>query len=276
MTFAAKETSQAEGVPVELFYFEYGTATDAFYAFTDAEYDVTHQGITYRAVPIERDNYKTNGNLDKTTMRIRTDRESELFKLFNLYPPSQPVIATIRHGHLNDPDEEFLVIWTGRILGADREEDIAVYTCEPTARSMKRNGLRRNYQLVCPHALYGTACGADKGAATISVPIQSLTSTRLNFATGWTSETVSDYVGGVVEWGGIYGREYRTILRTDNLEQIVLNGPTTGLAIGAFVEVSLGCKHNLTDCGTIHNNSQNFGGQPWIPLRSPIRKNPFS
>lgn len=276
MAFVPKESSQAEGEPVELYYFTYGTEPDAFHAYTDAEEDVEYLGVTYRAVPIQRENYSSTGSLDKTAMRVRAERENEIAKLFKLYPPSQPVVLTIRQGHLNDLDAEFLVIWSGRILGSERDEDEAIFTVEPTSTSMKRNGLRRNYQLSCPHALYGDQCGANKVLATSDVPILTLTATRLTFAVAWTALDVSKFVGGIVQWDGQFGPEYRTILRTNNVDTLVLNGPTTGLNVGDTVAVSLGCNHQIGDCQALHANAQNFGGQPWIPLENPIRTNPFS
>ncbi len=272
MTFDNQEKSQYRGMPVELYMFRYGTEKIAFYAYTNAEYDIQYQNINFRAVPIQRKNYKVTGSLDKATMKITTSRDMDLFNLFRYYPPTQPVIATIYQGHLEDPDHEFPVVWTGRILSAARKENTAVFTCEPTVRALKRAGLRRNYQFSCPHVLYGPLCQANQNNATLKIRIITRTETRLTFAHDWTIHPVSKYIGGLVHWPGKYGLERRTVIRVNNGSQLSLSGPATGLKDGDYVSVAMGCNHQMTDCQNLHGNILNFGGQPWIPLKNPINK----
>ncbi len=272
MTFVQQEKSQHQATPVELYLFQYGTDEIAFYAYTDAEYDVLHQNINFQAIPIQRNNYKVTGSLDKLTMKITTSRDVKLFDLFRYYPPPQPIIATIYQGHLEDGDNEFLVVWTGRILSGARKENKAVFTCEPTVTAIKRSGLRRNYQFSCPHILYGSLCQANKNNATLNMRIITLTTNRLTFSDNWTTHPVSKYIGGLVHWQGRYGVERRTVIRINNGKELSLSGPTTGLNAGEFVFVAMGCNHQMTDCENLHDNILNFGGQPWIPIKNPINK----
>jgi hypothetical protein len=113
-----------------------------------------------------------------------------------------------------------------------------------------------------------------------NVPAAGVTSTRVTLGAGWSGgRDPSKYAGGMVEWRTVDGTlEIRTIIRIENGGlTLLLGGPTRGLLIGADVDVILGCNHKAGisaqpdgDCLPLHNNIQNFGGQPWIPFKNPI------
>lgn len=277
MSFETYETSRAEAAPINLYYFRYGETADAFFAYTDAEEVITFGGVAYQPIPIKRDSVKASGTLDKSTMQVNTPQNTELADLFKLYPPSQVVTLIIRQGHAFDPDAEYLVTWTGRVLGCKRQGNEAIYTCEPIATSLKRPGLRRNYQYGCPHVLYGPQCKANKTAATISRMALTVSGPYVTLADNWaTEDRKPKYIGGMVEWIALDGRkEIRTVLKLKGVhnEQLLLSGISTGLVAGMSLDIILGCNHQagLTDdCIVLHNNISNYGGQPWIPFENPI------
>lgn len=284
MTFALRETSRAKGQPAALFFFRYGAGVDDFYAYTNAEYEKTHNLINYQPVPISYGAIESSGTLDKKTLEVRTVLDNEVAELFRVSPPTYSVVLTIRRGHLNDPDNEFLVEWTGRVLSCSREGSEAIFSCEPISTSLRRTGLRRHWQYSCPHVLYGPQCNANKAAATTTNTVVNVTAAAVILNNGWeTPERAAKAHGGLVEWEGPNGTIVRTIIAVnDDLVTLRLNGPTTGLQSGDQVAVSLGCNHRFehngvafvdTDCQTIHANINNFGGQPWIPDDNPIGTN---
>jgi len=283
MTYSELESSRARGRPAELYYFRYGSDPAAFFAYTDVEAPITYDGVVYNPIPIKRGGVVSQGSLDKTRLSVKVPLSSEIAELFRVYPPGQVVTLRIRGGHLTDEDSEFPVVWVGRVLQCSRdnangpEGDLS---CEPSSTSMRRVGLRRHYQLSCPHVLYATGdnlCNADKLAATTSVVVSAVSYTGVRLPDGWFGSIDSKkYVGGLLTWQTATIREQRTILRVPTPTTLVLAGPTIGLLAGATVEVILGCNHQTDDCQTLHDNILNYGGQPTIPLKNPIRTNPFT
>lgn len=297
MTVNLRETSRAKGEPVALFLFRYGTEDTEFRAYTNSEYEVTVGLITYSPVPITYGGVENSGTLDKKSLEVRTTLDNDIANMWLVSPPTYPVTLTIYRGHLNDPDNEFLVEWAGRVLSCSRESPEAVFSCEPISTSMRRVGLRRNWQYSCPHVLYGPQCNANKARATSTQTCINVNAGSLVFNDGWSlsgytaaPQPAIKALGGLVTWIGPNGRITRTIIDVSVDEtEITLNGPTTGLENGDTVEVSLGCNHifvlNLdddgntlglneeTDCQFVHANINNFGGQPWIPLDNPIGTN---
>lgn len=283
MTFGTIETSRYKGRPTNLFYVRYGEAPNSYFAYTDAENPILHEGVTYTPLTIMRGKINVTGTMDKQAMEVRCSLNVPMAELFRVYPPSRVVNLIIRQGHLSDPDSQFLVAWTGRIVSAKRVENELVMTCEPVSTSMKRIGLRRHYQYSCPHVLYGEWCRANKAAATRSVVVSAINSLEVTLEPGWDSEERQPkYLGGLVEWtNSANDRESRTILRVLDNRRLLLSGYLRDLNAGDTVNVVLGCNHACyfnedrslneeTDCHFLHNNIHNFGGCPFIPKKNPV------
>lgn len=279
MTFSQKESSRYLGEPVNLYLFRFGDAENEIFAYTDAEQVITVDGIDYTPMPIDRGKINSSGGLDKTNVTVITPANTPLARLYLIYPPSKVTTVIMRAGHLTDPDLEFKVIWTGRVLSCARKGAKAEFTCEPVSTSLRRNGLRRRWQFGCPHALYGPECGANKAAATISVTVANVTGVRVLLPLDWETEMrAPKYLGGMVQWVRDGATEIRTIIRVENSGRtLVLSGPATGLIPGATISAILGCNHKSGtpaqpdgDCGPLHGNVLNFGGQEHIPFKNPI------
>lgn len=287
MSFLRSEQSRHYGRPVNLLLFTYGDAPKSFYAHTDAEQEIVFgvdadgDPIVYQPVPIDRGAFTSSGTLDKATIEVRIPQDLPLAELFRVYPPSQVVSLVIRQGHLNDPDNQFLVCWSGRVLSCSREDNEAKLSCEPISTTMKRPGLRRPYQYGCPHVLYGPECRANKAAATRSVTPQSFNGALMVMPDAWDSPAKKQkYLGGIVQWVTTNGdTALRTILRVGGPgnNTLTLSGVIDALADNTPVSVILGCNHQsgigpqpIGDCHPLHNNIQNFGGQMWIPTKNPI------
>lgn len=280
MGFAAYETSTNEGEPVSLFLFSFGAGAADYYAYTNHEENIIFDdGLgggakTYVAIPIQHGKITSSGNLDKSSLTINMVEDASITDLFRSQPPSGIVSLIIRQGHVNDPDAQFLVKWSGRVLGfgIDAESNQTNLTCEPIATSLKRNGLRRHYQYACPHALFGDQCKANKLAASHNAVVLSVNGSVINLSPTWTTAELRDrFLGGSAEYLLPDGRkEYRTILKVEASGAITLATAPAGLDPGESVTMVLGCRHTMEDCTSVHNNIQNFGGCPWIPTKNPV------
>lgn len=270
MTFQAFETSRQKGEPVTLYRFRYSESAN--FAYTDAEQEITHAGITYEPIPIMRDAVTASGTLDKSALAVRMPRDVELSELFRVYPPAQVVALIIRQGHLTDtPTPQFLVVWSGRVLSVGREGEECVVSCEPISSSLRRPGLRRHYQLGCPHQLYGPHCKAVKATHSVTAEVASISGTQVIMVDGWNGAfDTANFREGMIEWtNDAGGTERRKILRVAT-NALRVGGLLRDLTAGETVTASLGCNHQMTDCQDLFDNIQNFGGCPWIPTKNPI------
>ncbi|MBK3745243.1 DUF2163 domain-containing protein [Paraburkholderia aspalathi] len=283
MSFGTIEDSRYRGQPTNLFHIRYGAAPNSYYAYTDAEQQITNDGIVYEPLAISRSKIVITGTMDRTAVEVRCTLNTPMAELFRVYPPSQVVNITMYQGHLSDPDKQFLVAFAGRVISAKRAKNELVLSCEPVTTSMRRVGLRRHYQYSCMHALYGDWCRASKDAATKLTTAASIAGTSLTLPAGWeTDERALKYLHGMVEWtNGAGDVEIRSIIRVQNTNTLLLSGNLADLKPGMEVKVILGCNHGLylnpdgslasmTDCHFLHGNIQNFGGCGFIPTKNPI------
>ncbi len=276
MSFEGYEESRALGEPLNLYLFEYGPSQSHRMGLTDGEQTFAFEGVQYRPEPVQRGNINASGTLDRAALEIKCDRECEVAELFRIYPPSQPVRLTVYQGHQDDPARQFLVCWTGRVLNVRWENSEAILMCEPISTSMLRPGLRRRYQIACPHILYGPMCRANKAAATSAATVNTaadgVRQLKVNYTLNATD--LRTMRGGTVEWTTPDGLlEARTVLAVQAVGSVatfVLSGIVKAMPQGYPVNLVRGCGHNLDDCGSLHNNLPRYGGMPWIPTKNPV------
>jgi len=277
MSFEQVEKSRAEGEPVTLYEFIYdGVASDppaslATFSYTDAEQEITHDSITYAPIPIRAGAITSSGSLDKQALTIRMPRDAELMDLAIVWPPAQIITLIIRQGHLSDPTNDFKVVWSGRVLSIGREEDECVATAEPISSSLRRPGLRRHWQIGCPHALYFGLCGASEAAATETATVTVISGTTISLAAGWQgARDPQKFLEGMVKWtDSVGGTQARKILKVSG-DDLTLGGFLRDLSVSDSVSVILGCNHLLDDCEFLHVVIHDFGGGPWIPTENPV------
>lgn len=276
MTFFALEESRYAGTPILTYLFQYGGGAAEYFAYTDAERGFDFEGVTYAAVPIQHDAVSVSGGrAERRDLKIRLSAKDEFLNLFIVYPPDQSVSVLIRGGHFDDADSEFVAVFNGKVINVKSTADgWAEILCRPLWTASQQGGLRRHYQIGCPHVLYGDQCGATPlsvAAAVTAIP--SLNQVTLN--TGWEGVYgPGKFRGGWLQWTSGANTIRRTVLRLSD-DTLVLSGPVTGLSSGAAVDVFLGCNRQMNDCQDIHGNIQNYGGQPWIPTKNPVNTNPF-
>lgn len=277
------EYSEGFAQPVRLFRFTYGENAADNYYYTNADAQVSFDGMTFNPISIEHSRIEGGTGIDGKTVTITVPIDSEIAGLFASYPPSTVVSVTIWDGMVpNDPAGDggefesgllFGVIYRGRILQSEREQVAAKFSCEATTAGMRRPGLRRNYQWACPLALYGTRCGASKAAVEQTSTVAAVSGPTVTLASGWEgSISPEKFVGGLIEWDIATGTVSRGVIR-QNGDVLTLSGLALDLSVSDSVRVYPGCARSLTDCETLHNNVQNFGGQPWIPTDNPVGKN---
>lgn len=284
MSYADYQASRDGGNPIQLFLFHYGTEPGEHYAYTDhtEEMTVDHGGaigeIIYSPVPISRGSIESNGTLDRATLKVSTDIGTGVAELFRVYPPPYVVALTIFEGHLDDPDEEYLVTWAGRVIAAQRKGSQLEMSCEPVSTSLERPGPRAAYGYGCRHVLYGPQCQANKAAATVSTTVAAIDGATIDLAPGWEGAfDPAKFLRGMVEWAAPGGStDRRMIIRVDG-DTLSLTGLPTGLAVSDPIDVVLGCNHKAYiedggDCEGLHDNILNYGGERWIPTQNPIGK----
>lgn len=278
MPFSIFETSRSSGDPILLYRVTYGTGPTDYLALTDAEEDVTIEGVAYQGrQAIQCPEITASGTLDKSTLELLVAFDSPLTELFRTAVPDNVITLRIMRAHYGDVDNGVLSpanviqIWGGRILNFEVDGDYEVkLSCEPVGTSLRRAGLRRPYCMGCPHVLYGPSCKADENAFTVTVNAASVADGKVTLPAGWHGAfDPAKFVRGVMTFAGPFGTVKRSIVGVSG-DVATLAGSLEALAAGAEVALRLGCSHTMDDCRNVFNNLPNYGGFPWIPHENPV------
>lgn len=291
------ENSRYLGKPVNFYLIEGGATAEGLdetkvgpFAFCDAETTFrfpwivrkirgVNTEVAFVPWPIKGTEVSQDGTLDKSDITVTMALGTPLDSMFLAYPPSQVVNMTMFQGHVGDEliPTNYPAKWLGRILTGSREQNELLLNCQPVSSSVKRPGLRRNYQVGCPHVLYGSQCKAKKAAATMSRRVASVSRNVISL-TKSVGNIHNHFLGGLVEWHNATTdvREIRTISSmSGDGAMVTIRGIMRGLNPGDSVSLIKGCNRLMSGCN-LHNNILNYGGQPFIPLENPLSsKNQF-
>jgi hypothetical protein len=271
--FGAFFSSRQKARPITLFLFKFGDLPTAYFAHTDADRPITREGIVYTSVPIQHGNIVASGSLDKSLLEVKTARTTGAASLFASYPPTSVISLRIMRGNANDPDGQFVTTWFGEVKSCKLDKSEAVFACEPLSTRLLNPGLRRNYQIGCPHALYSSACGVNPASFMQTGVVASISGQHVTLVDGWNAGPVpvAKFLGGMVQWAGVSSSfDRRSIIRVEGANTLHLGGIPAAVGVGTTISILPGCNHQQSDCLDIYHNSQNFGGCPYIPYINPI------
>lgn len=251
MSFETSEIATGSK-PVEFFLFQ---GPDTAWRYTSSGTNLTIGGNTYVATAIGRQKIELNSEATKQNLTIECGRDLPMLAAFS----GVPVTVTVFRAYGAD----LAVIWKGRVITKSFAGETASINCESVFTSMKRPGLRRKYQILCPHVLYGEGCNVNRGLYEQACVVVS--------ATGLT--VTVDTVGGKADqWfkaGYLqFGSHYRTINSQVGVV-LTMDRPLALVATNALT-IYPGCKHDIGDCTDKFDNLLNFGGWPWIPTINPF------
>lgn len=271
MSYAAQETSEQGGAPVELISFVYGAVT---YRYTSAESDYTQDAAVFTSTPITVPEVEASAEQVRNKLDITVPRDNPVALLFQAGLPALRVSVTVRRVHRTDMTAEAVVYWLGFVSGVEWTEATAALRCEPLNTRLTRPGLVRTYGRQCGLILYRQGlgqCNVDRALHEVAATVVSNSGTTL------TVDVVDprSYGGGFVEWTDEAGLLRRVSIRSNSGAVLTLTQRAAGLAASDAVTLVPGCDHSRATCRDVFENEPNYGGQPLIPLKNPFDGTPL-
>ena len=287
MTYELLEASIESGAPVFLYEFRRGAA--GVWRFTGDVAAVLSGGNSWEPRAVSHSAVALTGEVARDALRVTFPEGDAFAEAFLQESPSDEVTTvSVYRGHRGEDD--FRVIWKGRVGKPAVNGASIELSCEPAWTSQKRIGLLTPYQRPCPHAVYYGKCRLNKDAFAISVQLLAVNKTAVTIAAPAVADGFLN--GGFVE--SMSTGEMRMI-RAQVAGALVLLRPlavlSDDLASGygnnygnsygtPMVKVYPGCDRSPTRCAQFLNpsnpsgtNIENYGGFLWIPTGG---RNPFT
>lgn len=270
MSFLSRETSIADGQPITLYEFQRGVMR---WRYTNADRDVIFQTQTFSAIAISDDGRRRSGQVSADTLKVRVPYNNPVARLYRGAPPSDEIALIIRELHHGETD--FEVSWTGSIQGVRfPSPERAEIICLSLAASMGQPGLRLGWERNCSYAVYDHMCGVDRELFAVEATVQSMDGASIS--SGTFDEYDDGYFsGGYVEWTIGSGEYERRGVEHHEGSDLRLLGGTEGIELGQGVTAYPGCPGTIEICDERFGNSDNHGGVPHLPGKSPFDGDPI-
>lgn len=258
MSYESSEISVASGKPVELYDFVFGTD---HWRYTSGPEEVTYMYHNYTPERMERSNLEITENFFKNEIEIKVSRDN-LFAIQFIHAPLEGIVSlTIYRGHGSD----FVTFWFGVISQISFDSDEITITATPKTSSMLRTGLRRKYQKLCNHPLYGTGCRVNQESYKITGSIASVSGFTI------VSAIFATKANGWFTAGKIVVGDAERLITSHIGSTITVSRVIRSAAAGSSFTAYAGCDHTMDTCRIKFNdNLINYGGQPWIPSKNPF------
>lgn len=270
MTYTAKEQSEIEGSPAELYEFKLGGTV---FRFTSQSEAVTFGGFVYLPATIKRNSPKLSTERSSLQLLVTVPTRSAIAQEFVALVPTSRMSLTIFRQHRTDtPTPETITWWKGFVTGAKFKDEVTELICEPIQALFAREIPRASYSGLCNHVLYDTGCRVDRLTFSDNVDVTSISTSGDelvldSLSTARPADTTF-YTGGFVERSN---GDKRLILEytfaTDTVRILL---PFENLVVGETVVARAGCAHDIVTCRDKFNIVPNFGGFPWSPESNPF------
>lgn len=266
MSYTSYETSAHDGSPIEGYYF---IGTQKSYRYTNAQTDVTINGLQYFAQRIKRTGI-ASGTQEDDNLEVEIELPANLELVtdyaFASSPPELSVTIYRYHEDSNSATD-WVIVWTGKVSSISVKEATA-FLQVPSIMSLILAGTvpKNFYQNPCNHTLYDSRCKVVKATYTASTVITSVSGTTI----GVTNDGFAD---NFLNAGEIYipAKGERRAIVSNVANVITINFPFHNASVGDGVQLFAGCNHSYQgDCKTKFSNTLNYGGYPYIPKENPF------
>ena len=265
MTYAVKDKSTHDGLPMEFFKFVGPLRT---YRFTDQANSETLNGEAYLPLQIKRGNIGVSSVVDsQKSLSVSVPSDCSLARDYGQrLTPTALKLTVYRAYRGDDLATQFAQRFRGEAINYGFEN----YEFAITFGNILQNDLNKPirevyYQSICNHILYDARCKVNKAANTTQSTVVNYSDTAV--------EVVNDgWPNGDLRAGSLINMrtgEERLII--DNLANVITIGyPFVDIVGGDDVQMVRGCNHGATECTVKFNNYVNYGGFLFLPYRNPF------
>ena len=257
---------------LELYTFSVGTVS---FHYTSADQDIDVLGMVFSSLySLSRSSVAQSSEVLKSNLDVTMGRDCPVADLFRAQPPTAAVTVKLYVLEAANPTALPAVFWMGRVIQAVWQEDTCVLTADPSYSALQRMGLRRCWQVSCPHALYGTNCGVSKVAFRVTGGLITTTG-GVNLTVAEAASKPDGYFsGGYVEYLNVLGILDRRMITTHVGAVVTIDRPFAPLPVGTVLNLYPGCAHTMDDCSNKFGNLVRYGGTPYIPHLNPFASDP--
>jgi uncharacterized phage protein (TIGR02218 family) len=268
VSYSTFEVSAHDGAPIEGYRFV-GTATS--YRYTNAQQDVTINGLLYTAAAVRRGAVRVGTHQDDG-LELQVELPFNLALVqdyaFSVAPPDLE-LTVYRYHEGSDPAVDWVVAWRGKVVGFAVTGEVAQVRVPSVFELALRGTVPSvSYHNPCNHVLYDARCKVVKLTFTARTTISSIS------VDGLTIGVVNDgFADNVLKAGTLLllAKGERRLIQSNVANSLGISYPFAAAAVDDAVELTAGCDHAYQgDCKNKFANTLNYGGFPYVPKDNPF------
>jgi uncharacterized phage protein (TIGR02218 family) len=237
---------------------------DQEWLYTSADHAITVDDKQYAPIYISRGSFTRTGDINKSSLDITVSASEDItFGFRSGWLPSIMTV-TISRLHYGDVATDSMMIWKGRVTGCKWADSTAVLSSDSAFTVFKRLGLRRIFQVGCPHVLFGEQCGVNPDTYVMATTVNVVNGQIVSLSSvGGAPDGY--FTGGVIKVGAV-----SMMIISHVGTSVTLLDAVPEIVAGIDVQVWPGCNRTLATCHASFNNEHNFGGLPFLPTDNPF------
>lgn len=261
MTYAAYQSRLFGKTNIWLYRFTINGETKYYRRAKPGLGNTTLMSLTWEPAVIMHNRYGVTGNIKKSQLTVTVPRNNTFFEQL-VNEQLLTTSMTIMHGYEEDPDQEFVTKFVGKVIGVRPILGAINILCGNELIDLGHKGLGRVIQRPCQHALYhskdGVGCEVNKALFAVAATVSSLDELSL------TVPAAAGYENGYFNWGLLEFDGKSQMIESHTGSTINLLGPVNGLTASSSITIYPGCNLTRAQCASRFNNSDNHGGFPTI------------
>ena len=247
---------------VELYEFHCGADFYRYCATSQKDYE--WNGKVFKAEAVTRSALHFSSDFARDVLTVTIPADAGLAQIFFSGTPDFLMRLTVYRGSRHSAS--FQPIWIGLVTGASFSFDGTSYSCElnceTAASRMERLGLARNYQLTCPHTLYGNMCGVKQSRFASIRTVTDISGFRVTVS----GDAIAD---GYYTAGQAVAASGARRFIASSAGNIITIEREMGLRPGDVLTLYPGCDKARSTCINKFGNGAAYGGFPWLPVTNP-------
>jgi uncharacterized phage protein (TIGR02218 family) len=273
MSFDARETSEFEGEPQELYWFMRGSDE---WLYTSGAFQITLGDETYEPLAgLKRADIVRGQERGTNQLTIEMPRSTDIAEEFISVPKQSAIWLKIFRVH--DGETDYRIFYQGRIRAVDFKGNIATLTLDDITASIHKQAFRWKFQNQCNNFTFDANCTLDEEDFTYAN--QEILSIDGNDITFDNTEASAWFTSGQIVMSTGDRRMIVNDVKVGSTHTITLLQPFETLIVGDLVDAVGGaCRHTFATCqavktksGGTEDNSENYGGYPLVPRKDPFR-----
>ena len=265
MTYESNLVARQQESTPELYLF---TAGNRITRLTSFYTDVTFNGNTYTAAPIERGGLSYDSDFGSTSVQIKMLLNTDFNRLLATQPIEPTNIKIYRV--LSSDTSEYVLLFNGQVKNVTINGQTVQGVCESRSIYLKKRIPKYVYQADCNHDIFDSKCALLESAWKVTGTVTHITGNTIR-ATEWSN--VSGYADGYFVGGRLVFDDVDMRLITEHVDDMLtIQVPftTSDVYVGISVDAYPGCDGTPETCRDKFNNLTKFFGMPYIPTRNPV------